>query len=188
MKTNLKKAGVLNIILIILVIAAQVVIFVTPEADTYMKIAAAIATVALIFAFIYTLTGFGKKGASFYGIYLLLYALAEIAELVNLIMSSVDTISGQPLMILFTSATIIGLFVLALMKDVGKKISFAIITIIIVGNIIAAFAAIIMSASSGAIVGVPVTIIRAGQRILLAAVAYLLIQAKYADKEARGTK
>ncbi|MDO4939060.1 MAG: hypothetical protein Q4E54_03765 [Lachnospiraceae bacterium] len=188
MNGNTKSTKVFSIILIILITAAQIVVFLTPEADIYMKAAAAVATVALICAFIYALTGFGKKGAAFYGTYLLLYALAEIAELVNLLMSSVDTISGQPLMILFTSATIIALFVLALMKDVGKKISFIIVTVIVIGNIISAFVAIITSASGGAIVGVPVTVIRAGQRILLAAVAYLLVQAKYADKDARGTK
>ena len=82
----------------------------------------------------------------------------------------------------------IALLILAFMKDVGKKVSFIIVTVIAIFNLLAAIVAIWTTASSGALIGIPIEVIRCGQKILLAAVSYLLVQYKYADKEARGSK
>lgn len=187
MKIDLKKAGILNIILILIVISAQVIIFVTPEADIYTKIAAALGTVALIAAFVYAITGYKKGGAGFYSTYMLLYALAELGTLVNLIINILGKSETIAIPMLFTGATVIALFILAYMKDVGRKASKIIVTVILIGNVIMAFVEILSIASSGTIVGLPVAIIRSGQRIMLATIAFLLVEQKYADKAARGT-
>mgnify|MGYP003321038454 CR=1 FL=1 len=187
MKIEIKKAGIFALILILIVIAAQVIIFITPEADIYTKIAAALGTIALIAAFVYAITGFKKGGAGFYSTYMLLYALAEIGTIINLIMNLIGKGGAFSLPLVFTAATVIALFILAYMKDVGRKASKIIVTVILIGNIIMAFASIISVATSGAIVGLPVAIIRSGQSIMLATVAFLLVEQKYEDKAERGT-
>lgn len=187
MKTNSKESKIGCSILIILIIAAQLVIFLTPETNILMKIGTAISTVALVAALIYAMTGFGKKGAKFFMVYMLLYSLAEVPTFISQIMNAVNREPGQGIMMLVTAVSIIALIILALIKDLGKKVSFILVTVILVLDLITAFISIFMEAAGGAIIGIPVTIIQCGQRILLAAVAYLLVQAKYADKEARGS-
>ncbi|MBQ0146776.1 MAG: hypothetical protein KBS51_06670 [Lachnospiraceae bacterium] len=188
MNQEKKRTIILSSILIVIIIAAQVMIFLTPEADVFLKTAAAVATVALISALVYSMTGFGKRSAKFFAIYMVMCALSELVELIRLIMDAVNTISVQPVLMIFTAAEIIALLILAFMKDVGKKVSFIIVTVIAIFNLLAAIVAIWTTASSGALIGIPVEVIRCGQKILLAAVSYLLVQYKYADKEARGSK
>lgn len=188
MKTNSTGSKIGCIILIVLIIAAQVVIFLTSETSTLLKTGTAISTIALVSALIYVMTGFGKKGAKFFMIYMLLYSLAEIPTFIGQIMKAVNREPGQAVMMLVTAISIIALIILALMKDLGRKVSFTLVTVILVLDLLTAFVSIFMEASGGAIIGIPVAIIQCGQRILLAAVAYLLVQAKYADKEARGTQ
>ena len=187
MKENLKSIRIMAIVLLVVIIVSQIVVFVIPQSGVYLKIATGISSLALISAMIYAIRGFGKNSAGFYSLYMLLYAFSELATLVMLIMEMADTVSGSPVMMLFTSASVIALFMLAYMKDLGKKVSFGIVVVIMVFNIISAIITIWSTASAGAIVGMPVAVIRSGQRILLAAVAYLLVSSKYADKEARGS-
>ena len=118
---------------------------------------------------------------------MLLYALAEIGTIINLIMNLIGKGGAFSLPLVFTAATVIALFILAYMKDVGRKASKIIVTVILIGNIIMAFASIISVATSGAVVGLPVAIIRSGQSIMLATVAFLLVEQKYEDKAERGT-
>ena len=188
MGTDNKTTRVGCIILIVLIIAAQVAVFLTPETNTLMKTGTAVSTIALLAAMIYALKGFGKNAATFFMIYMLLYSLSEIADLIALIMKAVNLSAIQPFMILITAFTIIALIILAMMKDLGRKVSFALVTAVMLLNLIAVIISITAEATQGAVIGLPVSIIRGGQRLLLSVVAYMLVNAKYEDKEARGTK
>lgn len=187
MNNDLKTARIWCAIFIVLIIAAQVVVFMTPETNSFMKIGTLLSTIALISALVYAMTGFGKRSAKFFMIYMLLFSVAEIPALISQIMSMVGHVSGASVQLLFTAVTVILLIILALMKDLGRKVSFSIVTVVLIINLISAVISIAGTATSGAIIGLPVAIIHCGQTILLATVAYLLVQAKYTDKEERGT-
>lgn len=187
MNNDLKTARIWCAIFIVLIIAAQIVVFLTPDTNSFLKVGTLLSTVALISALVYAMTSFGKKGAKFFMIYMLLFSLAEIPMLISQIMAMVDRVSGSAVQLLFTAVTVILLIILALMKDLGRKVSFSIVTVILIINLISAVISIAGTAISGAVIGLPVAIIHCGQTILLATVAYLLVQAKYTDKEERGT-
>ena len=143
--------------------------------------------VSLACALIYILKGGTKKVAFFYKGFLALYIVSHIVFIISTLVGSYSVISpdAKPIrMIILFLAWIIEysvLLFLAFAPNLGKHISLLLALVAVIMNIciVAMFFKLGFSIS---------ILLRNISRILMIVLLYLLVIAKYIDKEKRGTK
>ena len=91
----LKKAGIVNGILIVATVICKLFLF--SSATMMTKIDSVVCMVALIFGLFYSLSGYKKDSAKYYKVFMILYVVSSIFSLVVGIYSNIksdSTVSG----------------------------------------------------------------------------------------------
>lgn len=177
---DLRKAGYVNIVLIVGAIILRLFYF--NDFPTIVKADAIICIISLIFGLIYSINGYTKNVAKDYKMFMLFYAFSI---LFSVVVPLSEIINGRfsVIMLIVISFDIIPLIcalLLTFIKDLGQKKSSIIVTILF---LFCAAKTLIFIANS--------TFIQSTSNIahlVQAIIAYIFVCAKYADKEARGTK
>ena len=178
--------GVVNLIILIAVISAQLLIMAMPGVGIFIKASDAIGVIALLSAIRYAFTGYKKAGATFYKIFMLLFAASEVVSLIGLFAGNEYTGSSVTVIKFLTIVSIAAMLVLTFWKDLGKKKTLAISSLILALYCIMMILCLRQAIGSGVLVSV--TVIRLLQKIMMAVIACMIAQAKYVDKEERGRK
>ena len=157
----------------------------TREVSSWLRAAACLSIVAMLCALVYMLKGFRKSGAAFHKFFLYGYALSEVYAVVSAIMLPEKSAS-------MTAATVDGavlvlLLVLAIGKNLGRRVSFTLagiiygLNLLLLLGVLTAMPGVLRGGGmEGSIYGV-----RVGSQLVLASVTGIITFAKYADKAAR---
>lgn len=139
--------------------------------------------IAMICGFIYVNKGYSKQASGYYKAMMCFYAFTAFVPIVTLF-----KVVGFSLVIIVTILRFVLLLILAFGKDLGKKNTWIIFYIVLIlelifGLLITPSSAqdSIMTVSSGYAFSVSIA------RLVIAGVIGLCIEAKYRDKDARGT-
>ena len=176
---NLKKAGIFNTALIAITLVLQIYqMFVTNYIPTFEFINDVIVIVALMFALFYSFYGYKKSVAKYYKGFIILTFITFTISAV----SHVQYFANAKFNAFASIARVIPIALLAFKKDFGRKNSVicALVTFILT---FAMFIESFIQVSS-----YPVLIILSFNRVLISSIVLLFVEAKYDDKEARGTK
>ena len=160
----------------------------TQEVSSWLRASAALSVAAMLCAIVYMLKGFRKSGAAFHKFFLFGYALSELYAVVSAIMLPEKSASVTAAVI--DSAVLVLLLVLAIGKDLGRRVSFTLAGIIFALNLllfIGVLAAVPGVLRGGGMEG-DIYAVRVGSQLALASVTGLVTFAKYADKAARGRR
>lgn len=180
---NIKKVGIFNSILLVVslvsTIYAMSVSVLSPVYFAFYLLCIA----SIISAFVYATKGYKKDAAKYYKAYFLLYGLCTLTSVVSAVSA---TIQGDFLKV-YTNEIILALvaidaLVLALGKNLGEKKSTGLALALLVLQFISSIRIFIVYS------GNTLLYITYFTRIVLACIACTFVAAKYADKEARGTK
>ena len=139
---------------------------------------------AMICAFVYAQKGYSKEAAGFYKAMMAFYALSSVFPIVTFIRTS-----GFGLAVLESIIKVVLLLVLAFGKDLGKRNTWILYSIVFVFEIIhAPLANMVTDSSTYSQVVLGSLINSAISRLVIAGLLGLCIVAKYRDKEIRGSK
>ena len=176
---------VINLIGVLVAIAAGVFAVVRNPDNLYMIVTAVLTVLALLAALIYFSKGAKKNAHAFFKIFMSCYALAEFASIISSSGLAVD----QPAAVAVNAAIFALLILLAVGTDLGKLKSALLCIAVIVLALISLVGAIIMYPGvlrGGTPLGT-VFALRAGANLCLALLTGIMVAAKYADKASRGT-
>ena len=177
---NLKKIGIINIILIVAVFIARCITF--PNSLAIVKVESVIGVIGLIMGFIYAFNGYKKDDAKYYKWFMYIYA---VNSLVSVIVPVLDANKERPLTLLtiFGIINLICICLLTFVKDFGKTKSFVSIGIVLLINVVR-FISILFAANES-----NTSIITASlENLVLAIIAFMFVVCKFADKASRGAK
>lgn len=160
----------------------------TQEVSSWLRAAACLSIVAMLCAVMYMLKDFRKSGAAFHKFFLYGYALSEIYAVVSAVMLPEKSASLTAVVI--DGAVLVLLLVLAIGKDLGKRVSFTLAGIIFALNLLLFIG--VLAAMPGVLRGGGmegnIYAVRVGSQLVLASVTGVITFAKYADKAARHAK
>ena len=176
---------VINLLGILISVAAGVFSVVRDSDNLYMVVTAVLTVLALLAALVYFLKGAKKNAAAFFKLFMSCYALAEFSSIISSSGLAVD----QPAAVAVNAAIFALLILLAVGTDLGKMKSF----LLCIGVIVLALASLV-----GALIMFPgvlrggtplgtVFALRSGANLCLALLTGAMVIAKYADKTRRGT-
>ena len=176
---NLKQAGVFNTILIATAIIVQVYLLcIDIDMPTLPFAICVIVIIALAFGLFYAFYGYKKEAAKYYKAFMVLslisYVVSAISHLPYFANAKVRTFAAF--------ARIIPLIFLSFKKDFGKKNSVICASVVFICSLINLIGTIMKLNFA------PVYILSSLNQVLLSAITIIFVEAKYADKEARGTK
>lgn len=191
-KTVMTIISVFNALFILLcVVGCSYILF--TECGKYYKIAAASEMIALVFSVLYYCFGYKKDAAKYYRMFMLFYAFTYIAEtFASIIDYDAIGVSDKVSLTLVVSMILYGnTIVLAVGKDIGKAISYAICAVNVIFYALPVLAVLlpdmeIISFESPEIKYA--SIILYCTWLVLALNAFIMTMAKYTDKARRGTK
>ena len=173
---NLKKVGVVNIILIVAVLVARCITFANSPAMS--KVESIIGTIGLVFGLIYAFNEYKKDAAKYYKLFMYTYVINSIIYVIRTIVTS------QIWQFVLGAIVLICMCLLAFVKDFGKTKSFTAIGIVLLTNVIRFVAAFFATN----VVNVTSLVSFSSVNLTLAIIAFIFVVCKYADKESRGTK
>ena len=180
----LKTISLILAILSIVAFAAGVYVLVTSPVihnNSGMLFALLIWMASLVFAAIYGFKGFGKPAAKFYKAFLILVLISLLVYLwlgVNCLLNG----EARPDLatVILTALCCICVAIFAFVKDFGKLASTVFAYIYLIAGLAIFFIGLLTAE-------IPAIIVSFGQ-FLLAEITFVLVDAKYIDKDARGTK
>ena len=183
---------IVNGILIVAAFAASMYVIFMESAPMFQRIYSAIDLLILGFGFFYFINGYKKDAASFYKYYTLLFAFRIFLSIISVdALFDVNGIGGFPLKILMALLPYTPVLILALVKDLGKKKSFALSGGVFAWYFLCLVATIIGSASARFDVLAmlnTMNLIKSATLVVFSALLLVMTIAKYQDKDARGTK
>ena len=136
--------------------------------------------IAMICGFIYANKGYSKEAHNYYKAMMCFYALAALIMIITAIRTSSFGL-GELVAII----KIVLLLILGFGKDLGKKNTWIIFYIVLVLELIFSPLMMVFNMSPSAALPVPIPTTLA--RLVIAGILGLCIEAKYRDKDARGT-
>lgn len=176
-RENFKQVGIFNLLLIVLVVIYDSIRLVT--GSTLMpKIVILVHFVAYFAGILYAFSGYKKEGAKYYKVFMFLVAASEILSFAGKLTRS----EPSTLSVVLSGICIALMLALALVKDLGNKLSITLCSICLaihLYNLI--YTAINAAAKFQAITG-PLS------DVILIIVALVFVIAKFEDKYARGTE
>ena len=178
---------IINLISTIFVAAATIALIVgcvvvfSSDVTGHFKLAVAFALIALIMGAFYFAHGYQKNAAIFMKAFTILYTLSLLITLV--VMVDTDTISKLYVTLIAISFGM--MCVLVIGRDLGKKKSYILSIIVFALMFISFIVATIVGA--GTATG-RAALVLCGGPVLLSLMLLMMMGAKYADKDARGTK
>lgn len=171
---NLKKAGYLNAVLIVIAIVLRLVSI--GSVPTVVQIDSALCIIALIFGLFYSLSGYKKDSAKYYRAFMYLYLVSSIVSLLAPLL-----VTSNTFITVINAIIVILVLVLAFAKDIGVDNSTYFSLLILLLNLVKLFysftgvAEFSKMASNFA-------------NLILACILCIFVSAKYKDKESRGSK
>ena len=182
---NLKKAGIFNTLLICITILIQIyyLIVLYPQGAYFIDFAYSIVMViALIFGLFYAFSGYKKNGSKYYKLFLLLTLLACIGVVIDDFFYIYSYMFSSMLGTYLAIIRIIPVAILAFAKDFGREKSLMcaysqfILSLVIFIRGIALYGDFFLQ------------IVQFFGYLLLSIILVIFVEAKYLDKETRGTK
>lgn len=188
--TKFKVLSIITAILLALSIAGCLHVLIE-KAGTYFMISAVVEGVAIIFAILYYIFGFKKNAALFYQLFMLFYAFTYLAEMLvsALDYNNLGVESIVPATVVFSMIMYGNTLILAIGKDLGKKVSYALCGINILFYalpIVGTFVPDIVTFSNDMVKQSSITLY--GIWLVMAINALVMTIGKYADKAERGSK
>ena len=178
----LKKAGIVNGILIVATVICKLFLF--SSATMMTKIDSVVCMVALIFGLFYSLSGYKKDSAKYYKVFMILYVVSSIFSLVVGIYSNIksdSTVSGINIFATLCSiAIIVCACILVVGKDMGEQKSIHLSCVILVAGLVKMIIALYSKSLD--------VITSEVSNLVLAIIVVAFVSAKYLDKASRGTK
>ena len=170
---NLKKAGYVNTVLILIAIVLRIIgIF---KAPALVVIDSIICIAALVFGLIYALNGYKKGVAKYYKIFMYLLVLSSLLALSTL------TVEFDVLTFICDIIVLACVLILALTKDLGEYKSNCCSILILSANLVKCFYTFLKTTD--------IVLTSAGfANLVLACILCVFVSAKYTDKESRGSK
>lgn len=176
---NLKQAGVFNTVLIVVTIALQTYLTCTAiNMSLFNYFNDLIVIAALVHGLFYAFYGYKKKAANYYKAFMYLALIAFISSAISHFPYSANAKFNTCIALL----RIIPIALLAFKKDFGRKNSLTCALLVFVCSLL------ILGGVSIQFSHLFKLIVLNLNQILLSAITIIFVEAKYADKEARGTK
>ena len=158
----------------------------------FQRIYSAIDLLILGFGFFYFINGYKKDAASFYKYYTLLFAFRIFISIASIdAMFNATLGSTSQLQIIVALLPYTPVLILALVKDLGKKKSYALSGITFAWYLALLIISIILSAANKVDVSSAIEamgVIKSVTMVVFSALLVVMTIAKYQDKDARGTK
>ena len=174
---NLKKAGIFNTVLIFGGLVYDVVRIFT-SSGVYSIIAVILQIVAYCFALNYAFSGYKKDAARWFKFFLCSFALSMLVTIISTLIHGKAPIVS----IVFAVIRLICVLILATVKDLGKTKSYVLAGTSLVFALISLVSQIV---NNGLHFGRLYSCLSA---LILSAVLFVFVAAKYRDKKARGTE
>lgn len=176
----IKQISIYGSLIIIIDIALVIFGFVNKDVDIVRGL---LITIALGFGLFYSLSGFKKSVADYYKIFLVIYCVASLIDVVTFFFftNTTEIISNTVYAVVgVRMLTIFCLLILIFVKNLGKGISFNVSLAILLINIILFIMCISEHDNN--------TYIMAMASLFLSFITLLLVFGKYIDKDKRGAE
>ena len=176
LRDHLREAGVINGILMICVLIAQLLGIGAFEHGIMDSAAMICALLAYASGICYTFKGYEKRAANFYKLFMLLYALSAACTAAVVLDQGFGGVNA--VVIVIDALCFLGILLLALGLDLGKKRSTTMALVIVGLYAVSLVLTLTMKAT-------PAAIINAVQILVIAATGVVLVVAKYLEKTDR---
>lgn len=187
---NLQKPLAFADLILILLCAAGCVYIFASGCGVYYILSAAAELLSLIFSVLYFVKGFQKDAAKYYRLFLLFYALTYPVEVLAAVLGyeQIGVSSVLPVSAVFSMLLYGNTLILAVGKDLGKKVSYLLCGINVFSDLIPVIGCMIPGAVTFANEKIAASsIILYCTWLILSLNAFVMTAAKYRDKAARGT-
>lgn len=178
---NMKKACIINSLLIVIAIALRITVF--TKINRIAQTESVVCILALLFGLIYSLNGYKKDSAKYYMTFMILLALNSIVSLCGPIS---ETINGTITFLntVFAVVEVLVLvctFMLAFGENLGKAKSTKISYVLLLLEVVKA----ILALANGITTPMGLSSV---SFLIQGFIVCLLVNAKYEDKESRGAR
>ena len=171
LRDHLKEAGIVNGILIICVLIAQLLGIGAFEHGVLDSAAMICALLAYVFGICYTFKGYEKRAANFYKLFMLLYALSAICTAAVALDCGFGGVNGA--VIVIDALCFLAVLLLALGLDIGKKRSTAMALAIFGLYAVSLVLTLTMKATAAAVINAVQILVIAGNGVVLVVAKYL---------------
>lgn len=175
-----KEACIVNFLLISVALILDFVELIRPAKNVIRQIDMFLCMAALIPALIYIVSGCRKSAATFYKVFMLLFAASSLCALADDIVYSIIDNYGAFFSSIIRVLVLLGALFLAFVPNFGKKKSLGAAYAILGLELINAVVGVVMYGGFDVIV-------RGVSSVVLACIVCMFVLCKYADKDARGT-
>ena len=177
---NLKQAGIFNTILITITIVLQIYLMCNisnrPALQLFNSV---IILIALVSGLFYAFYGYKKEAAKYYKLFMILTLITFVSS----VASHLPYFAKATFNTCAAFARIIPIALLTFKKDFGKKNSIICACVVFACSLLILIGSIVITRIS-----TPYNIVLSLNQVLLSAIVIIFVEAKYADKDARGTK
>ena len=184
-KNNLEKINVFNTVLAVLAIVFTSRELFDADALVTDRVSAAAFIIALTSGLLYIASSYKKNANGYYKGFMIIYALQSVYNIVSKLYHELAVGMNVPLIIITTVCVTVGavcIIILAFVKNLGASKSLKLATVNFWANI--GTIALSMIFTKGFVARPQIWL----STIIIAALAFVFVSAKYADKETRGAK
>lgn len=180
---NLKKASVVNSVLIIILFSLLMINLIAGFDSAIGYVLSTCSLIGLFFGLLYSISGYKKDSAKYYNIFMLLYFLTVAVDIYGEFLYLDDSVFGLSMISTYANfARAIPLLLLTFVKNFGEKRS-KICGYILFGLCLFIFVRTLIVYNS-----YPSYICTTASQVMLSIIACIYINQKYEDKQSRGTK